>query len=195
MPKGIKGGRRTSQEKETSKCQGAVDFFTQDLIDEEFYAIRIKEGAFYYCFDVRSLLKWFETGKRTNPLTGLNFSPENIAKIAKKITKVGLEFNDNTNNKLTKEDLEMLDRIMEIRHFNIRVLKPNYENIDVETINYQLTAYVGDSKYDMLFTFGNSEIIIFTLNANIFNGIVNQLTEHVGRSPEILDPAFTGWEF
>lgn len=192
----IKGGRRTEEERATAKCHGAVDFFSQDLIDDPMYAIRIKEGGHYYCFDVRSLINWFNTGKRTNPLTGLQFSDEGIAKIMKKISKVGMKLDD-PNHKIVDEDVELLDIIQYSNRgpLNIRVLKHNYEEIDVEAANYELLSYVGDRNYDMVLCFGDSTVYIFTLRQRTFDTIVEQLSAHVGRAPDNIVPAYSEWEF
>ena len=85
----LKGGRRTSIERREPKCNGALDGITKDYIPPEF-AIRLFEDGHHYCYDVRSLHAWFKTGSRINPLTNIQFSRANLAKIKLKFQKVGL---------------------------------------------------------------------------------------------------------
>ena len=58
-----------------------------DEIPPEF-AIRLREGGFTRCYDIRSLKGWFATGSRKNPLTNLGFSAASLDKIEKKFKKV-----------------------------------------------------------------------------------------------------------
>jgi len=87
-PRRFRGGRRTEAERATAKCAGETDPISQDEIDPAF-AIRLTEGGQTRCWDIRHLQQWFATGSRRNPLTNLDFSATSLAKIQKKIAKMG----------------------------------------------------------------------------------------------------------
>jgi hypothetical protein len=87
----MKGGRRNEQEKLYQKCQGHLDVFTNEVINNTFYALRIYENGLYFCFDARSLYEWFLTGSRINPFTNHRFTNENIRKIMYKFQKCGFQ--------------------------------------------------------------------------------------------------------
>jgi hypothetical protein len=87
-PRRFRGGRRTEAERATAKCAGETDPISQDEIDPAF-AIRLTEGGQTRCWDIRHLQQWFATGSRKNPLTNLDFSATSLAKIQKKIAKMG----------------------------------------------------------------------------------------------------------
>jgi hypothetical protein len=86
----MKGGRRNAIERQRPKCEGQQDPVSLELIEDPQFAIRLLENGHYFCYDIRTLFNWFQTGSRINPANNVRFSDANIAKIFTKFGKVGL---------------------------------------------------------------------------------------------------------
>lgn len=82
----IKRGIQSKAYNKKIKCVGKEDVVTGIL--QKPFGIRLLEHGHYFCFDVRTLKSWFESGKFTNPLTNLMLSQVNIDKVYRKLVKI-----------------------------------------------------------------------------------------------------------
>ena len=94
--KSLRGGRRTAAERnEGAKCAGVEDPVTRDIIDPV-NAIRLNSSkpgdpVFMQCYDVLLLKQLLNRPRNEwiHPYTRLPISQEQIAKIKKKLVKIG----------------------------------------------------------------------------------------------------------
>jgi len=161
----MKGGRRTEEEKLTAKCAGEQDPISLNDIEPK-YAIRLTEGGHVFCFDVRSLEMLLHTGSIKNPLTNLDFSPQSLAKIDKKIYKLF---------ELRKYDLEFLSK--DISDYSFIFLRPgqSYEGRSFKVNFSEHHNDTGSSYYKMYVEPSNHLIFFVVKNYRVFRHLVKRV--------------------
>jgi hypothetical protein len=184
----IKGGKRTEAEKLRPKCDGEVDPIGLGEIEPKF-AIRLLDNGKNFCFDIRSLVMWFNTsGKITNPMTQTNFGEVQKEKIKKKVQKLldeGLDVPKlNKNIERTRWEIRMYDFTESLVNLfqnqgTVKDLDDLEEDFDEEYNPISKWPYEGNDE-DIIETFG-AEFSAFDLACfyNNFEIIENLLNDNM----------------
>lgn len=178
----FRGGKRTPLEKVNEKCSGVKDVVTLEKIAPE-NAIRLLENGHYYCFDIQTLFEWFQTGKRTNPLTNLLFSESNIIKINKKFIKSNMVFmfEDSTDDELIFKRYAKLN--------DIRVFKPNAKN----ALNYNFNTEDDNGETYFMVLYSNFDILFFTRDMATYTNLIKYVKNFKNIEPNKTNTSGVSW--
>lgn len=213
LKKVLSGGRRTSIERNVGpKChyyyddEGKHEYIDPISLESikdipEQYVIRLKEHNHTFCFDIRTLHGWFQTGRRGNPKTNEEFSSANILKIKKKFLKLGLVL-DEERIYINNEDITYVDQIISGGlTFYLTIFKPGRlgdRGIQIENFSNHFVNEEGETKersYVLVIVPSSAIGKIFTKNEKAYNDLIHFWTNHFHRPPDDHNPISSRWEF
>jgi len=199
----LKGGARTQEQRDAgAKCAGETDPVSLNEIPPEF-AIRVLENGRHFCYDIRSLFEWFELGKRTNPLTNLQFSEDNINKIKRKFIKAGL-VGPQVPATLNRRELEFFSA-RNLGHWFGAVYMYNpglNSNGEINVIWHSRNYLIRDGLqtgfpewfYEIVPSLKNGRIDIFSKDLKSYNAVKELMIPILGAFNHF-DDSTRGWEF
>ena len=134
--------------KTKEECYNDEDSISYEEFKEGDMIVKLKEGGKYHCFEAQTLIKWFKTGKTTNPATRTEISPEIIRQI-KALDNNVADISERLVEAINNDDIESIHEIFEENKrgdkrtlINNTIVESSNRSEDLDTKNAIITYFL-----------------------------------------------------